>query len=128
MSFESDLRTRSTPRIEPVAQPTAEQAELLAATLPRPDAQPPNLFRTLVHHPTLMKRTNLLAGMFLTRGRLPARDRELAILRVAARTGCEYEYRHHRSIALSCGLSQAAIDAAADADITRLGSAERDLL
>jgi AhpD family alkylhydroperoxidase len=112
-----------------VAAPNAEESELLAATLPHPAARPPNLFRTLVRHPTLMKRTNILAGMFLTRGLVPARDRELAILRVAALTGCDYEFRQHWRLALACGLSEAEIAAATEPRLSGgLNPAERDLL
>jgi 4-carboxymuconolactone decarboxylase len=128
MAVQAHLRAPRTPRIEPVAQPTPEEGELLAATLLRPDAQPPNLFRTLLRHPTLMKRTNVLGGMFLTRGRLAARDRELAILRVAARTGCGYEYRQHRRLALACGLSETDVRATAEPDLSGLDAADRDLL
>jgi alkylhydroperoxidase family enzyme len=97
------------PRIPPVQEPSAEQAEILAATT-LPGGTPLNLFRTLVHHPTLAKRTNVLAGMFLIKGLLPARERELVILRVATRCGCAYEYEQHRRIALGCGLRSDEID------------------
>jgi crotonobetainyl-CoA:carnitine CoA-transferase CaiB-like acyl-CoA transferase/alkylhydroperoxidase family enzyme len=107
-----DERAARAPRIEPVSEPSAEEADVLAATVPIPGAQPPNLFRTLVRHPTLAKRTNLLAGMFLTKGLLPPRDRELAILRVAALAHSEYELRQHRRLARGVGLGEDEIDAA----------------
>jgi 4-carboxymuconolactone decarboxylase len=41
---------------------------------------------------------------------LPARIRELAILRVAHRTSCVYEWTHHVNLGLKAGLTQHAID------------------
>ncbi len=93
--------------------PTAEQQALLEPMrLPGSD-QPLNLFRTLVKHPALMKRTNVLAGLFMAKGQLPARTRELVILRVAGRTHCDYEYVQHVPIAGAAGLSTAEIEACA---------------
>lgn len=92
------------PRIAPVTDPTDDERELLR--LVTGDGGPaPNLFRTLVRNPTLMKRTNLLAGALLARGTLPARDREIVILRVAALTACAYESQHHAALAVQAGLS-----------------------
>jgi enoyl-CoA hydratase len=93
------------PRIRPVDDPDAEQAELLSKTLLTKDGRPLNLFATLAHHPRLLKRFNVLGGFFLSHGELPARERELVILRVAARTGSEYEYAQHVVIGQQVGLS-----------------------
>ncbi len=38
-------------------------------------------------------------------GKLPRRDTELAILRVAHNTGCEYEWSHHERLGQRAGLS-----------------------
>ncbi|GBE65342.1 4-carboxymuconolactone decarboxylase [Mycobacterium sp. MFM001] len=57
-------------------------------------------------------------GARLLRGRLPAIDTELVILRVAHLRSCEYELQHHRRIARKRGLDadmQAAIFAYPDA-------------
>ena len=51
-------------------------------------------------------------GARLLRGRLPAIDTELVILRVAHLRSCEYELQHHRRMARKAGLdahTQAAI-------------------
>jgi 4-carboxymuconolactone decarboxylase len=103
-------------RIPPVDHPTDEQAMLLQATLLSPDAAPLNLFRTLVRHPALLKRTNVLAGLFMTKNLVPPRDREIVILRVAIRSGCEYEYRQHAEMAITCGLTADDISALHDAE------------
>lgn len=82
-------------RIAPVAEPTDEQRALLETAVPAPGQAPPNVMATLVRHPTLMRRINALAGAFLVHGTLPARDRELVILRVAWRCDSLYEYGQH---------------------------------
>lgn len=98
------------PRIEPEENPDSEQQHLLSKTLLTPSSDPLNLFRVLVRHPELMKRVNALGGLFMAHGSLPAREREKVILRVALRTGCDYEYAQHVSIARRVGLSQDEID------------------
>lgn len=45
------------------------------------------------------------ARALVTRGRLPAPERELVILRVAYRRSCNYVLAGHRRIAAHCGLS-----------------------
>lgn len=41
----------------------------------------------------------------MPRGRLPRRVTEIAILRVAALSGCDYELEHHRRLATRAGLT-----------------------
>lgn len=71
-------------------------------------------------------------GARLLRGRLPAIDTELVILRVAHVRGCEYELQHHRRIARKQGLDadmQAAIFAWPDAEVAdRFSVRQRALL
>lgn len=50
---------------------------------------------TIAHHPRLLKRWSAFGGMLLAGGALPARDREVLILRTAANTGADYEWGHH---------------------------------
>jgi len=95
----------------PVDEPSPEQSELLLKTPLTSQARPMNVFATLAHHPQLLKRFNALGGIFLRHGTLPARERELVILRVAARTGSEYEYAQHQVIGARAGLSGEEIDA-----------------
>jgi alkylhydroperoxidase family enzyme len=49
-------------------------------------------------------------GHILLNGSLPARDRELLVLRTAHRSGRAYEWSHHERIALETGLSAEEID------------------
>jgi 4-carboxymuconolactone decarboxylase len=102
------------PRIPPVEEPDEEQEELLAKTLMGPDGQPLNVFKTLAHRPRLLRRVNALGGYFMAHGAIPMRERELVILRVAARAGSGYEIGQHRWIAAKAGLTAEEIDAAAD--------------
>jgi AhpD family alkylhydroperoxidase len=71
-----------------------------------------NLMGTLVRHPKLARAFLRFGGYLLTGSTLPARIRELAILRVAHRRGCAYEWTHHVKIGKQAGLSDAEIAAA----------------
>ena len=94
----------SEPRIRPVTHPSDEVAETLQKTLVRP-GPPLNIFATLAHHPRLLKRFNVLGGLFLGRGLLPARERELVILRTAWRARSEYEFGQHTLLGRRAGLT-----------------------
>lgn len=98
------------PRILPVERPDEEQAELLGKTLLTEAGKPLNLFATIARSPRLLRRFNALGGYFLRHGLLCGRDRELAILRVAALTGCDYEWAQHQVIGVAEGLSAGDIE------------------
>ncbi|HTY32029.1 carboxymuconolactone decarboxylase family protein [Mycobacterium sp.] len=91
----------------------AEQA--LSGMLP-PERRNPRdagtLMSTLARHPKLARAYLRFGGYLLLESSLPARIRELAILRVAHRRGCAYEWSHHVDIAKKAGLSEAEIAAA----------------
>jgi 4-carboxymuconolactone decarboxylase len=92
------------PRIPPLTDPSPEVAEILEKT--RIAGGPPlNIFATLAHHPRLLKRFNVLGGLFLAHGLVPARERELVILRTGWRTRCEYEFGQHVAIGRRAGLT-----------------------
>jgi AhpD family alkylhydroperoxidase len=65
-----------------------------------------NVFTTLVRHPKLFRRWSAFGGALLLAGSLPARDRELLILRTAWNNGCEYEWGQHVRIARDAGLDE----------------------
>jgi 4-carboxymuconolactone decarboxylase len=71
-----------------------------------------NALSTLVRHPDLAGAFVTFNVHLLTRNTLPPRVRELAILRVARRRGCAYEWIHHNRMAGKAGLSDAEIEAA----------------
>lgn len=66
----------------------------------------PNIFRTLARHPKLLKRWLVFGNHVLMKSTLPARERELLILRTGVRCRCEYEWGQHAVIARQIGLSE----------------------
>lgn len=64
-----------------------------------------NIFRSLAHHPKLLKRWLVFGGHVLNKSTLPARERELVILRVGWRCGSEYEFGQHTLIGLREGVT-----------------------
>jgi AhpD family alkylhydroperoxidase len=66
---------------------------------------PPNIFTTLARHRGLFRRWLWFAGALMPGGKLPRRDTELVILRVAHNTGCAYEWGHHERLGRRAGLS-----------------------
>jgi 4-carboxymuconolactone decarboxylase len=68
-----------------------------------------NIFRTLAVHPKLLKRWLVFGSHVLAKSTLPARERELAILRVGWLCRAEYEWGQHAVIGRAAGLSDAEI-------------------
>jgi alkylhydroperoxidase/carboxymuconolactone decarboxylase family protein YurZ len=75
-----------------------------------------NLFSMLANAPAMMRPTLRLGQAILTGGELDPRLRELAILRVAAVTGTEYEWVQHVPIGKAVGVTDAEIDALSESD------------
>lgn len=71
-----------------------------------------NIFRTLAHHPKLLKRWLVFGNHVLGKSTLSDRDRELLILRVGWLCRAEYEWTQHVLIARRSGLT--------DEDIARI--------
>jgi AhpD family alkylhydroperoxidase len=85
----------------------------LSGTVPAERRNPAgagNLLSTLVRHPTLTQAFLRFNTYLLFSSSLPPRVRELAVLRVAHRTGCAYEWQHHVVIGGRAGLSADDID------------------
>lgn len=99
------------PRLEPLAQMPVELRELVRHAVP-PRGDELNVFATLARHPNLVGRFAALTNLLRNESSVPFREREIVILRVAARTDCVYEYAQHESVARSAGLSEAEIRAA----------------
>lgn len=104
----------SRPRIEPLSadELPAEARELLAASIvndngtirPRRDGDPVNPYPAIMlRFPGLHKRFGLFAGQVLSRGALPARDRELVCLRVGWLCRAALEFGEHVQIAHVAG-------------------------
>lgn len=103
----------SRPRIAPLTELEGEAAEIVAGSMGSERSRPLNIFATLAHHPKLFKRFNLFGGFLLNKGLLPAREREIVILRVGANARSRYEFGQHTLIGRDCGLSDAEIAALA---------------
>lgn len=69
-----------------------------------------NLFKVLMHHPALVRRWTVFAGHVLRKQTLPARERELLILRIGWLNQAEYEWAQHVEIAKREGISEAEIE------------------
>ena len=101
------------PRIPPLADPPPDTQAVLDKGL-HYQGRPLNVPATLAHHPLLLKRFTLFAGLLLADSLLPPRDRELLTLRATYRAGAEYYFGHHRRFAPAAGVSDAEIGAIVD--------------
>ena len=90
---------------------------MFSKTLMGPSGKPLNIFGTLAHHPKLLKRFNVLGGFFLNTGLLPAREREIVILRVGYQCQAVYEFGQHTVIGLRVGLTESEIASLASTDL-----------
>ena len=63
-----------------------------------------NIFRTLAHHPKLLKRWLVFGNHVLAKSTLPARERELVILRTGWLCRAPYEWGQHVLIGRTTGL------------------------
>ncbi len=82
--------------------------QALAAMLPAERRNPrdaSNVLSTLVNHPALTKAFLRFNVHLLYTSTLPPRIRELAILRVAHRRDCAYEWSHHAELAKREGIT-----------------------
>jgi uncharacterized protein YceH (UPF0502 family)/alkylhydroperoxidase/carboxymuconolactone decarboxylase family protein YurZ len=92
------------PRLAPLADDELDeqQRELMSGVITSGGTQ--NIFRTLVRHPGLFRKWSPFGGKLLA-GKLPARERELAILRVGWLCQAEYEWGQHVPIGKRAGLT-----------------------
>ena len=121
------------PRIPPL--PPDEQDDQVRELLGQAGVRPAgasNIFTTLVRHPGLFRRWLPFGGKLLA-GKLPARDRELLILRTGWNCRSGYEWAQHVRIARTAGVTDEEIarikdgpDAAgwSEADATLLRAAD----
>jgi alkylhydroperoxidase family enzyme len=89
-----------------------EIEELLARTALR-DGADLNIFKALAHHPALLKRLNVLGGAFVAEPLVPAREREIVILRVGWNCRSVYEFGQHTLMGRAAGLTDEQISALA---------------
>lgn len=78
---------------------------------------PLQLFRAIAHAPTVLDPWLGLGGALLTSLDLDPVLRELAIIEVAATTGCDYERQQHELIGRGIGVAEEQIDALGRRDL-----------
>jgi alkylhydroperoxidase family enzyme len=71
-----------------------------------------NVFKTLAHHPDLLRRWLVFANHVLGKSTLAVRDRELVILRIGYLCQAGYEWGQHVEIARRAGMSDEEIRSA----------------
>lgn len=87
------------------------------------------IFQVLLNHPKLASGLNDLLARMLWQGQLDKRLRELAIMRIAWLTCCEYEWSQHWRVAQGLGVSADDLAGVRDwPSCTAFGSAERAVL
>lgn len=101
-----------TPRITPGSR---RDVGLLAWTVARisgrvAGTEPPNLFLTMGRHRRLHLGWLHFAGRMMPGGRLPRRETELVILRVAHVRGNDYEFEHHVRLGAKVGVTNADVE------------------
>ena len=120
------MRTEK-PRIPPLALDALDADT--RGLMGRFEDEPLNIFRTLAHHPKLLKRWLVFANHVLGKSTLPERERELLILRIGWLSRAGYEWGQHVLIGRECGLSDAEIRAIkAGPDAGDWSGTDRDLL
>src|SRR6185503_2861221 len=95
------------PRIKPIDEKdwTAVERDLLAP-IKAESGSVPNIYATFARHPKLFT-PRLTFGRYIQRGStLPARDREILILRIAWLSSAEYEWSAHNAIGIQNGLTK----------------------
>ena len=97
------------PRLEPL--PESEWDPEIADRIRAMGPIPPNIIKTLAHHPKLYKRWSVFGNHIFGNSTLPPRHREMAMLRIGWRCQSVYEFGQHTLIGLDCGLSEAEVAA-----------------
>ncbi|MEU6556994.1 carboxymuconolactone decarboxylase family protein [Streptomyces sp. NPDC046915] len=104
------------PRLAPLPEDRWDPStrELLSPIPRDADGQVAHVFTTLVRHPDLFRYFLPFGSHLLRDGRLPARTRELLILRTACNTRAGYEWGRHVPLARTAGVT--------DEEIRRVGA------
>ncbi|MER9560327.1 carboxymuconolactone decarboxylase family protein [Mesorhizobium sp. M0323] len=101
----------SSPTISPCPPLTDEEWPTEIADMKAGFAGTLNVYRTMAHHPALLKAWAPLRQHVVKDSALGAVRSELVILRSAHRMGSDYEWAHHVSRARALGISDARIRA-----------------
>jgi alkylhydroperoxidase family enzyme len=95
------------PRLLPLPEDqwSDEVREILGGVNVGARGRPANIFTTLARHPKLLRRWLVFGNHVLFKSTLPARERELAILRVGWLSRSAYEFGQHTVIGRQAGLT-----------------------
>ena len=97
-----DPRPLTEPRIHPLDRADANEAQKRVLG---DSERPLNIFGTIAHHETLAEKWLVFGRYVLSESTLPARDREILILRIGWLLQAEYEWGQHARIGRRVGLS-----------------------
>lgn len=109
--MDSRIPRPSAPRIEPTTTPSPLLQRLVDGGTFAADGRPLNIFATLDLHPELHQKFMVFAGYLLNKGLVPAREREIVILRVGWNCRSIYEFGQHTLIGLREGLTASEVAA-----------------
>ncbi len=73
-----------------------------------------NINRVAAHAESVYKQSMGMGAMLMLKAELPARVRELAILRIAHLCKAEYEWEHHARLAVGIGFAEEEVEAVKD--------------
>ncbi|MEO7397455.1 MAG: carboxymuconolactone decarboxylase family protein, partial [Ilumatobacteraceae bacterium] len=94
------------PRIIPTVESDwDDDSRPLLDAIARNNGRVLNIFRTIARHPKLLKRWMVFGNHVLNGNSLPARERELVILRTGYLCGAGYEWAQHVPIARAAGIT-----------------------
>jgi 4-carboxymuconolactone decarboxylase len=116
-------------RIEPISESSWDpELDQLREGLRAQGLTDVHLMMTLANHPTLMRRFLVFGNHVLAKSTLPARERELIILRTGYLCRSGYEWAHHIEIASEAGIGLDLRQIVAGAAAPEWTDGDRDLL
>lgn len=117
------------PRLRPLEREDLNEEQVALMEAMPPGFADLNIFKTLVRAPKLIQSFVPLGGYLVAQSTLPARDREILILRTAWNADAEYEWGQHVRIGKTIGLTDDDFERiAVGPDAEGLGTVERTLL
>jgi 4-carboxymuconolactone decarboxylase len=99
------MRRPASPRVEPIPEVAAKAKARMAES----PANAINVLATMAHNKVISKALGKFAGAVLTETTIPARQRELAILRMGWNCQAVYEFGQHTLFGRDAGLTEAEI-------------------
>jgi alkylhydroperoxidase family enzyme len=102
----------TTPRIKPKEKENWDENDRIIMQPFVDSNSAHNVFKTLLQHPSMMKRWMVFANHVLFKSTLSFRDRELVILRVGYLCEAGYEWAQHEVIARKSGLDDEGVNSA----------------